>query len=216
MTKVLLVGAGRGIAPHLVRMLGASPGVDQTLLVPDIDDVPGLDDRDDLPTPPHIVEGRLLDRELLDKTLADREVVVADLDGEVDAQVETLVDAMRVVGVRRLVLIATFGVADELTGPFGESVEEQRGDELTTWKTAVETAEKSGLDLTVLRPAWLTDGDELDHETTLLGEEMTGTEVSRKAVASLCADIVRQPDLHSGRSVGVGRPGPTALTPTED
>ncbi|GIN90107.1 hypothetical protein J6TS1_02460 [Siminovitchia terrae] len=44
--------------------------------------------------------------------------------------------------------------------------------------------EASDLNYTVLRPAWLTDNDEIDYEITQKEVPFKGTEVSRKSVAS--------------------------------
>jgi NAD(P)H-binding len=48
-------------------------------------------------------------------------------------------------------------------------------------------AESSGE--SILRPAWLTDEDEVDYETTERNEPFRGTEVSRKSVAALIVKI---------------------------
>jgi uncharacterized protein YbjT (DUF2867 family) len=42
--------------------------------------------------------------------------------------------------------------------------------------------EASDLDYTILRPAWLTDKEEVDYETTERNEPFKGTEVSARAL----------------------------------
>ena len=64
----------------------------------------------------------------------------------------------------------------------------------------------SGLDYTVLRPAWLQDEDEVAYETTEKGEKFKGTEVSRKSVADLVVRIIRSPTLYSKGNIGVDKP----------
>jgi uncharacterized protein YbjT (DUF2867 family) len=75
------------------------------------------------------------------------------------------------------------------------------------YRTAADTIESSDLDYTILRPAWLTDADEIDSEVTRKGEPFKGTEVSRKRVAALAVDIVKDPDHWSRASLGVNKPG---------
>jgi len=53
--------------------------------------------------------------------------------------------------------------------------------------------EASALDYTILRPAWLTDEDEVDYETTERNEPFKGTEVSRKSVADLIVKLIESP-----------------------
>ena len=67
--------------------------------------------------------------------------------------------------------------------------------------------EASGLDYTILRPAWLTNADEVAYEVTRKGEPFKGTEVSRKSVAALVADIATSPGLWSRANLGVNKPG---------
>lgn len=64
----------------------------------------------------------------------------------------------------------------------------------------------SGLDYTILRPAWLTDNDEVDYELTARGEPFKGTVVSRKSVADLIVRIIESPQLHLHANVGVSKP----------
>ena len=60
-----------------------------------------------------------------------------------------------------------------------------------------------GLTILILRPAWLTDHDEIDYEKD---EPFKGTEVSRKSVADLIVKIIESPRLHSKGNIGVDKP----------
>jgi NAD(P)H-binding len=60
---------------------------------------------------------------------------------------------------------------------------------------------------TILRPAWLTDADEVSYEVTQRDEPFKGTEVSRWSVAALVTDIVTHPDRWSRSNLGVNKPG---------
>jgi uncharacterized protein YbjT (DUF2867 family) len=78
---------------------------------------------------------------------------------------------------------------------------------LGPYRAAADTIEQSSLDYTILRPAWLTDADEISYEVTQRDEPLRGTEVSRKSVAALAVDIVKSPDLRSRSNLGVNKPG---------
>ena len=67
--------------------------------------------------------------------------------------------------------------------------------------------EESNLDYTIIRPAWLSDADEVDYELTQKGEPFQGTEVSRKSVGALVAELVKNPADSIGASLGVNKPG---------
>lgn len=66
--------------------------------------------------------------------------------------------------------------------------------------------EDSGLDYTIIRPAWLTDQEEVDYELTKKGEVFKGTEVSRKSIADLVTKIIDTPDSFVDDSLGVNKP----------
>jgi uncharacterized protein YbjT (DUF2867 family) len=66
--------------------------------------------------------------------------------------------------------------------------------------------ETSGLDYTILRPAWLTDKDKVNYETTERNDLFKGTEVSRKSVAALITRIIESPMLDSRRNLSVNKP----------
>jgi uncharacterized protein YbjT (DUF2867 family) len=80
------------------------------------------------------------------------------------------------------------------------------GEELKPFRRAADAIEASGLDYTILRPAWLTDEDEVDYETTSKGETFKGTEVSRRSVADLIATTILNPTLHTHANLGVNKP----------
>ncbi len=58
-----------------------------------------------------------------------------------------------------------------------------------------------------MRPARLTNADEVSYEVTQKDEPFKGTEVSRKSVAAFVADIVTSPALWPRANLGVNKPG---------
>jgi uncharacterized protein YbjT (DUF2867 family) len=80
------------------------------------------------------------------------------------------------------------GDYDEVPGTFGKWNYRMIGSALKTYRKLSDIIEASNLDYTLVRPAWLTDNDEVDYELTQKREPFKGTEVSRKSVAAFIAD----------------------------
>lgn len=207
MTKVLVLGAGGQIARWAVPML-AGEDVELTLLLRDAGKLA------DPPADARVVEGDVLDREQLDPAVRGQDVVYANLAGDLYVQAARIVESMTAAGVQRLIFISALGIYDEVPGAFGEWNRAQAGPLLRPYRTAADTIEASGLDYTILRPAWLTNADEVSCEVTQKGEPFKGTEVSRKSVAALVTDIATSPGLWSRANLGVNKPGTDADRPS--
>lgn len=188
MTKALVLGAGGQIARWAIEMM-ADEDIALTLLLRDASKLT------DAPGSSRVVEGDVLDREQLDPAVRGQDVVYANLAGELDVQAARVVESMTATGVQLLVFITSLGIYDEVPGKFGEWNRRQIGPDLGPYRAAGDTIEESGLDYTILRPAWLTNADEIAYEVTQKGEPFKGTEVSRESVATLVTHIVTHPDL---------------------
>ena len=146
-----------------------------------------------------IVQGDVLDAAALTLAMAGQDVVYAGLAGDLERMAESIVKAMHETGVRRLVFISSMGIYDEVPGQTYSSV-------LDPYRKAAEVVEASDLDYTILRPAWFTDADEVDYETTQKGEPFKGGIVSRKSVAALVVKLAMAPELEVRHSLGVSKP----------
>lgn len=58
----------------------------------------------------------------------------------------------------------------------------------------------------VIRPAWFTNGNEIDYAITRKGEPETGSAISRKSIASFVAGVINNPDLHKNANLGISKP----------
>jgi uncharacterized protein YbjT (DUF2867 family) len=76
----------------------------------------------------------------------------------------------------------------------------------TGFRRAADAIEASGLQYTIVRPAWLMDEDEVDYELTPKDEPFKGTVVSRKSVGDLIAKVIANPELHVSGNLGVNKP----------
>jgi hypothetical protein len=87
--------------------------------------------------------------------MAGQDVVYANLAGELEQQARCIVAAMRNTGLKRLIFISSMGIYDEVPG-------EHHGATLDPYRKSVGIIEASGLDYTIIRPAWLNNRDEIN------------------------------------------------------
>lgn len=202
MTKLLVLGARGQIARHVIADLVPETDIEQTLFARRIDGVRNAPDNATL------IQGDVLNRAELDAAMAGQDVVYANLTGEdLDDQASAVIASMQANGVKRLIFVLSLGVYDEVPGKFGQWNAEMIGEDLKPFRRAADAITTSGLDFTIVRPAWLTDADEVDYETTARDEPFKGTEVSRKSVAAFIADLVRDPSRGVGGDFGLNKPG---------
>ncbi|MDE3181417.1 MAG: SDR family oxidoreductase [Acidobacteriota bacterium] len=201
MEKVLVLGAGGQIARWVIEMLANKDDVRLTLFLRHAKKLRNA------PANSQVVQGDVLNREQLNHAMAGQDLVYANLTGnDLDRQAKNIVDAMSAAKVKRLIFVASLGIYDEAPGKFGEWNHREIGPYLPPFRRAADVIEASELNYTILRPAWLTDADEVDYETTERDEPFKGTEVSRKSVAALIAKLIASPRLFPRSNLGVNKP----------
>ncbi|MGV2980642.1 SDR family oxidoreductase [Camelimonas sp. ID_303_24] len=202
MTNVLILGASGQIARHAIEMLAGEDDVRLTLFARNTARLAGVSANASM------VQGDVLDAAQLGAAIKGQDIVYANLTGEdLDAQANSVIAAMEAEGVNRLIFVLSLGIYDEVPGTFGEWNNATIGEDLKPFRRAADAIEASGLDYTIVRPAWLTDDNEVDYELTRREEPFKGTVVSRKSVADLIVKVIRSPDLHLRGNVGVNKPG---------
>jgi len=105
---------------------------------------------------------------------------------------------MKKTGLKRLIFISSMGIYDEIPG-------ERHGSILEPYCKSASIIEASGLDYTILRPAWLNDRDEIAYGTTRKGEPFKNCAevVSRKSVADLVVKLAMTQGFETRSSLGV-------------
>lgn len=202
MKNILILGASGQIAQWVVKALANQPDSALTLLLRDPKKLTGQE-----PANAKVVIGNVLDKKLLESAMAGQDIVYANLIGEdLDKQAQAVIAAMQAEGVKRLVFVLSLGIHDEVPGKFGEWNNATIGEDLKPYRRAADAIEASGLDYTIVRPAWLMDEDEVDYETTAKGQPFKGTVVSRKSVGDLVAKVIANPELYVGENLGVNKP----------
>lgn len=155
-----------------------------------------------------LVEGDASQQVDLVQAMKGVTVVYANLAGaNIEAQAKAVVSAMKAAGVKRLIWISTLGIYDEVPGAYGQWNHQMLDDGyLPTYAAAAKVIETSGLAFTIIRPAWLSDKDEIDYEITHRADAFKGTEVSRKSVAAEVVRLIQNPTEAVGDSLGLNKP----------
>lgn len=206
--KVLVLGATGHIAQHAIQAL-LSDSDDQLLLFTrHPQKLAKVDHQRE-----QVIDGDVLKYDELAAAVKQADVVYANLANPgIEDQAKNIVKAMDAAGVKQLVWISSIGIYDEVPGKFGQWNNAQlgggqRNSYLGTYRAAADVISNSDLDYTIIRPAWLTNKDEVDYETTKRGQDFKGTEVSRKSIGALVAKIIEEPTGYAQQDLGVDKPG---------
>jgi len=201
MKNILVLGAAGQIANDAIDLLLKNKAYNLTLYLRKpkrVANIHGSNVR--------VFEGDVLNFKKLKEAMEGQDVVYANLDGELEKLAKNIVKAMNESGIKRLIFITSLGIYDEVPGKFGAWNKKELGEYLVLYRKAADIIEASDLDYTIIRPAWLTDEDEIEYETTQKNESFKGTEVSRKSVAALVVKLIDNPTLEIRKSLGVNKP----------
>lgn len=194
MRKVLILGANGQIARNAIDLFLKNTDAQLTLYLRNPRRLGNIDSNR-----VRITEADVLDIEKLKEAMIGQDVVYANLAGDLERMAKTIVEAMDATGVKRLIYISSMGIYDEVPGQRYQSI-------LDPYRKSAEIIEVSDLDYTILRPAWFTQKDEIDYETTQKGEPFKGGVVSCKSVADLIVKLAESPQFEVRRSLGVNKP----------
>lgn len=206
MSKIVILGAGGQIARHAVDML-ARRGHELTLVVRSASRISSP------PAGSRVVEADVLDVPALTDAMRGADAIYANLSGPVDQQARVIVSVMDELGIKPLVFVTSLGIYHELPEPFETWNDQMIGSELIRYRAAADAIEASDLDYTILRPAWLTDADEIDYEITGREEQFKGTEVSRRSVAAVVVEALEDPQRFARTNLGINKPGTNGPKP---
>ena len=138
--------------------------------------------------------------ERLEVAMQGQDVIYANLAGKLENHAKNIIQSMNKAGLTRLIFISSMGIYDEVPG-------EKHGSILDPYRNSAKLIEESGLDYTIIRPAWLSNEDDINYDITQKGESFrnSNTYVSRKSVADLVVKIANNPTYASKSSLGVHR-----------
>lgn len=204
MTKIAVLGAAGQIAQLVEPMLLKKTDVDMVLYLRHPNKLHQVDESRE-----EIIKEDASNFNELKAALAGVDLVYANLAGSnIEDQAETVVKAMDANGIKRLIWVSSLGIYDEVPGKFGEWNKNILGSYLTTYRAAADKITESDLDYTIIRPAWLTNKDEVNYEKTVGAQtSFKGTEVSRLSVADYIVNIIKNPEEDFKSNVGLDKPG---------
>lgn len=204
MTKIAILGAAGQIAQLVEPMLLKKTDVDMVLYLRHPNKLHQVDESRE-----KIIKGDASNFNELKAALAGVDLVYANLAGaNIEDQAETVVKAMDANGIKRLIWVSSLGIYNEVPGKFGEWNKNILGSYLTTYRAAADKITESDLDYTIIRPAWLTNKDEVSYEKTVGAQTpFKGTEVSRLSVADYIVNIIENPAEDLKSNVGLDKPG---------
>ena len=201
MKNVLVIGASSQIAQWADKALAKNPDINLTLFLRHPNKLSA-----DLQQERQIV-GDATDLDDVRNAVKGMDIVYASLAGEVKKAAETIVKAMDLEGVKRLIWTSSLGIYNEIPGEFGRWNQQVLGGYYHRYRLAADVVEGSDLDYTIIRPAWLTNLDEVDYETTTRDEPFKGTEVSRRSVVAFVVSLIKDPTKAVRDSIAVDKPG---------
>lgn len=204
--KVLILGAAGQIASLLRDNLLEK--TDNTLVLYARNAHQRLTMKDE--TREKVVEGDFLDEGALKEALSDVDAVYLNDMGNTEA-VKAIIKVMEASQVKRLIGASILGIYNEVGGAFGKWNHAMIGTSprMQAQKDSAKAVENAELDYTLLRLTWLynEDGNE-KYTLTQKGENFTGAQITRQAVARLIVDILEDSDdSFIGKRLGVSEPG---------
>jgi uncharacterized protein YbjT (DUF2867 family) len=188
--NVIILGASGNIAKHVIDIVAKKDRVNLTLFLRN-----GRRLRNMNVAKCRVIEGDVLDYPRLKEAVKGQDIVYANLSGDLETMAKNIVKAMDEEEIKRLIFISSIGIYDVPLKPV-----------LKPYRKAADVIEASDLEYTILRPAWFTDADEVDYETTRNGEPERGSVISQKSLATLIAKIIEFPENYICESLGVNKP----------
>ncbi|GAK40858.1 SDR family oxidoreductase [Paenibacillus urinalis] len=202
MKKILILGANGQVARQAIDLFLTETDAQLTLYLRNSSRLQISDANRQ-----RVIEGDVNDMSRLKEAMAEQDVVFANLgDPGIVQMTRNMIKAMNEMQVKRGIFINILGIYDEVPGKFGEWNKRMVGSGIHAWREAASLIEESDLDYTILRCTWFTNKDEVDYELTEKGEPLTGTEISRKSIASVVVRLAETENWGVRQSLGISKP----------
>lgn len=196
MKKVLILGANGQIAREAIKQFLNEEDFELTLYLRKTKRLSYLENNSRI----YFVEGDVLDSKNLEEAMKGQDIVYANLNGNLEEHAKSIVNSMKRANLNRLIFVSSMGIYDEVPGQIYKSI-------LDPYRNSVKIIENSELNYTIIRPAWLSNEDDVNYETTKKGEIFKNPDayVSRKSVAHLIIKLANKPEFGLKDSFGVHR-----------
>jgi len=191
MKKIIIIGAAGSLATYVVEALKPLANVELTLFVRNPNRL-----SKSVAAGCKVIEGDAMKYNDVKNAIAGQDIVYVNLAGDLENMITHIVKAMQETGVQRIIAISSIGIYETPLKPI-----------LAPYRKLADVIESSGLDYTILRPDWFTNGNEIDYAITHKGQPETGSAVSRKSIAAFIAAVIQNPDLYKHENLGISKPG---------
>ena len=202
--QILIIGANGSVAKVATQGFLSGTNANLKLFLRDSNRLAEIAQAN--PTRITLIEGNALDKNALKKAMQNVNVVYANLAGsDLGKMAKAITQAMREVGVKRLVWVGSYGVYD---GEIPESEMDRIRAYNPPHREAVKIIESSGLDYTIIRAQWFSNADEINYELTRKGEAFKNpsAQISRKSIAHLIIRLALEPNFGVRESFGINKP----------
>lgn len=140
----------------------------------------------------------------LSDIMPGHDVVVCAISGdELPKVAASLVSAMNVAHIDRLVFMGAVGIYNEIPDDMDGKDNVANNPEQIPNRDAVDVIENSGLNFTVLRPGYLREGETDDYVLTFKGEQAKGYISTIPSVVDLIVSLIDDSMLYAGQSVSI-------------
>ncbi|KAA8440339.1 NAD-dependent dehydratase [Weissella paramesenteroides] len=211
MSKILILGANGATAKIVTARLLVESDNDLTLYLRNTDRLSQYKDNPRVT----LIDGDATDISKLSTSMAGIDIVYSNLGGtDLANYTKAIVTAMNIANVTRLIFYSALGSLYEVPGKFGEWNEQAIAAYLPGFRESAKflTAHNE-INTTQIRPAWLTDNNEISYETTGTDEPFKGTEISRQSVADFVVKLINNPALYPNESIGLNKPNTDGYKP---
>ncbi|MEP6513131.1 MAG: NAD(P)H-binding protein [Parafilimonas sp.] len=190
MKKVIIIGATGSLAQYVIEAIKDLENIELSLFARNTNSISKK-----LAEGCKLIQGDAMKYDDVKKAISSQDIVYINLAGNLEAMSKNIVKAMQETGVKRIIAISSIGIYDT---PVRSVV--------MPYRKLADVIEASGLDYTILRPDWFTNGNEIDYALTKKGTPETGTAISRKSIAAFIKTIVENPKQHISENLGISKP----------
>jgi uncharacterized protein YbjT (DUF2867 family) len=189
MKKVIIIGASGSLARYVIEAAKELEDVNLTLFVRNKNRLPkGIAEGCS------IYEGDAMNFNEVKNAIAGQDIVYVNLAGNLESMSKNIVKAMQELGGKRIIAISSIGIYETPLKTI-----------LVPYRKLADVIESSGLNYTILRPDWFTNGNEIDYAITRKGEPEKGSAISRKSIAAFIATIMEDPSRHENQNLGISK-----------
>ncbi|MDK8116996.1 NAD(P)-binding oxidoreductase [Limosilactobacillus reuteri] len=150
-----------------------------------------------------VIDADATDSNQLQPIVENQDKIFIAVSGQVEKIGETVIRAARHANVKKVVFIASMGIYNEIPTdiPYDNL---DKNPILRPYRKIADDLEKSGLDYTIIRPGWFSDGP-VKYEVTQKGEPFGGLNVSVASIAEVAKRALINNDF-SKQSIGINTP----------